>query len=316
MNKTLILLIFFCAACGDDIRNKRYRNSEYAFHQVRGKTGKWIKVVSHGEKDFPKSKTTYFFDNGNRYSEVVVLDSFPNRVCKFFNTKDSLQIIEKYLNDTLYSMIYEDGHYQGYHTNKGNLKCEGKIIENKQEGKWTYYFEDGITVSQLIDFENNYYHGTREDFYESGELKVSFSYEKGKKNGEAIRYFKNGRIKEVNSYKNSLENGRHLRYFEDGSIEYSGTFWNGKEIDTCIWYYPNGVMKQVFICESDTTSVHFVGELKSYYDTGSIKSTIDILNWKGNGTAQFFDENGILSETVVYENNEPIDSIGNRDTNK
>ena len=75
-------------------------------------------------------------------------------------------------------------------------------------------------------------------------------------------------------------------------------------------------MKQVFICESDTTSAHFVGELKTYYDTGSIKSTIDILNWKGIDSAHFFDENGILLETVVYENNETIDSIGNRDTHE
>jgi len=296
-------------SCGDDISNKKYRNSKFAFQKVDGKRGIWIKVRSNSETEFPKSKTTYFFDNGNRYAELIILDSFSNRITKFYDTNDKLLVTESYSNDSLKLKNYIDGDYKGYYSNTGELKSEGKVMDNKLEGLWTYYNQDGKTVNQTIEFRNNFFHGYRKDFYGNGQIKALISYNKGKKNGEAIYYYENGQIKERKTFKNSKENGKLVKYFEDGSIQYSGNFWNGKEIDSCISYYANGQVRQLFTFTIDTTQTNFKGKLFTYYESGISKSTFEILNWQPDGKAEFFDKKGIWKKSITYQNGIPLDSI-------
>ncbi|KQC31075.1 toxin-antitoxin system YwqK family antitoxin [Flagellimonas eckloniae] len=310
MKKTLlflIIIIFF--SCKDDISNKKFRNSKYAFYQEDGKSGEWIKVIAHSEIHFPKSKTTYFFDNGNRYAELNVLDSFPNRVSRFYDTDDNLKVIEKHLNDSLVSKKYLDGYYKGYYSNKENLKSEGIIKNNKQEGKWIYYQEDGETIDYTIHFIKNLPDGERKDYYDTGELKVSIYYKEGKKNGKAMHYYKNERVKESKTYRNGKENGNIRTYYEDGSIEYSGTFWNGIEVDSTKKFYPSGALKQLFICKADTIKMHFKGKLFVYYESGVPKSTFSILNSEAHGKAEFFDKKGNLTKSINYDKGISLDSV-------
>ncbi len=304
-----ISFIVLSIACNDNIADSNYRNSKYAFYQEEGKSGKWIKVSANSERDFTKSKTTYFFDNGNRYAELMVLDSFPNRMTKFFDTKDELKITEYYSQDSLISKKYVDGHYKGYYSNKGNLKSEGTIKDNKLEGTWTYYLEDGNTIKQTIDYANSLFNGFRKDYYETGELQALISLKDGKKDGQAIYYYKNGEVKESKIYKEGIENGRLFKYFEDGSIQYSGTFWEGKEIDTSTTYFPSGKIKQRFICKADTINMVFEGKLITYFESGRSKSIFELLNWEANGESKFYNENGTLLKSIIYDNGKPIDSL-------
>ncbi len=305
MKKTfLFLLIIVSFSCQDDIRNKKFRNSNYVFHQEDGKEGKWVKVVANSEMDFSKSKATYFFDNGNRYAELTVLDGFPNRISRFYDTDGNLKLIEKYLNDSLVSEKYLDGHYKAYYSNKGNLKFEGDIEKNIKEGTWVYYKEDGETVKYAIPFVENLANGLRNDYYDTGDLKVSIYYKGGKKNGKAIHYYKNKQIKESKTYRNNVEYGKVRKYYEEGSIKYSGNYWNGKEIDTCRRYYPNGTLKKIFICVSDTLNNHFEGKLHSYYPSGISKAYMELTNYKLNGIAKTYNEDGKLTEYWTTDNDE------------
>tara|TARA_R110002049_G_scaffold259060_4_gene434804 strand:+ start:3306 stop:4421 length:1116 start_codon:yes stop_codon:yes gene_type:complete len=300
----LFLLIIVSFSCQDDISNEKFRNSNYAFYQEDGKEGKWKKVVANSEMDFPKSKSTYFFDNGNRYAELTVLDSFPNRVSKFYDTDDNLIITERYSNDSLIEEKYVDGHYRGYYSNKGNLKSEGNIRNNKREGTWSFYKEDGTTLKHTAYYVDNLPNGLRKDYYDTGELKVSIYYKEGEKNGKAIHYYKNQQIEESKTYKNGKENGKVLKYFEDGSTKFSATFWNGKEIDTSRMYYPNGTLKQIFICIPDTLNNHFEGKLHSYYNSGVSKAYIELTNYKLNGIVKTYNKNGKLTEFWTAKNDE------------
>ncbi|WP_231892006.1 hypothetical protein, partial [Tenacibaculum ovolyticum] len=58
------------SSCQEDIFNKKFRNENYVFYQEEGKTGKWLKIKPNLEIKLPKSHSTYFFPNGNRYAEL------------------------------------------------------------------------------------------------------------------------------------------------------------------------------------------------------------------------------------------------------
>mgnify|MGYP003675618226 FL=1 len=297
-------------SCQDDINNEKFRNSNYAFYQEDGKEGKWVKVRANSELAFPKSTSTYFFDNGNRYAELIVLDSFPNRISKFYDTDDNLMITERFSNDSLIEEKYVDGLYRGYYSNKGNLKSEGNIKNNKREGTWSFYKEDGATLRHTTHYVDNLSDGLRKDYYDTGELKVSIHYKEGQKNGKAIHYFKNQQIEESKTYKNGKENGKVLKYFEDGSTKFSATFWNGKEIDTSRMYYPNGTLKQIFICIPDTLNNHFEGKLNSYYESGVSKAYMELTNYKLNGLVKNYNKKGILTEFWTAKNDERTGEFG------
>ena len=61
-------------------------------------TVKSIQNIHNPDLDIerPKSLSTYFFPNGSRYAELEVIDSFHNRVIKYFNKKDELKRTIKY----------------------------------------------------------------------------------------------------------------------------------------------------------------------------------------------------------------------------
>jgi len=303
-----LIIIFF--SCQDDISNEKFRNSNYAFYQEDGKEGKWIKVIANSEMNFSKSTSTYFFDNGNRFGKQIVLDSFPNRICNFYDTDDNLQLIETFLNDSLVSIKYSDGLYKEYYSNKGNLDSEGNIKNNIKEGKWIYYREDGKTVKYITHFLENLEDGLRKDYYDTGELMVSIYYKKGKKNGKAIHYYKNQQIKESKTYKNGKEHGKILKYFEGGSTKFSATYWNGKEIDTSRMFYPDGTLKQIFICIPDTLNNHFEGKLHSYYNSGVSKAYMELTNYKLNGLVKAYNEDGKLTEFWTAKNDERTGEFG------
>jgi len=123
-------------SCKDNISDDRFRNENYVFYQENGKAGEWLKIDPELEIKLPKSFSTYFFPNGNRYVELRVIDSFPNRIVKFFNKQDKLTRTTKFKSDTAFSTIYEDGFYKEYHSNLGLLNSQGLFKNNLYLYRW------------------------------------------------------------------------------------------------------------------------------------------------------------------------------------
>lgn len=303
------MIIF--SSCKDEISNKKFRNENYVFYQENGNTGEWRKIDPNLEIKLPKSYSTYFFPNGNRYAELEVIDSFPNRIIKYYDKEDDvLTRVSEYKNDTLFSEIYQNGYNRQYYSNLGHLKSEGLIKNNLSEGKWKLYRKDGGNIKQIVGYKNDTLNGIREDYWENGNLKCKSNNIKGKLNGETILYHENGKIQETKHLKDGKIHGILTQYFDNGQLEFKCRYWLDKKKDTCKFYYENGNLKKMAIIKLDTISGLSKKEITEYYETGELQLHFKSINHSMTGEVIKYHKNGKIS-SKYYLKNSLIDGILN-----
>ncbi|WP_283637029.1 toxin-antitoxin system YwqK family antitoxin [Aquaticitalea lipolytica] len=300
---SFVLILITLSSCKDDISNENFRNENYVFYQENGKAGKWQKINPELEIKLPKSNSTYFFPNGNRYAELIVVDSFPNRIIKYFNKEDKLNRTTIYKSDTVFNTIYEDGYYKGYHSNIGLLQSEGFIENNMNQGKWIFYREDGETIKQIVEYVNDTLNGVREDYWENGNLQSKLNYVQGKQNGEAFHYYESGELEEENHLKNGELHGAMKYYYKSGIVESDRNYWNGERIDTCKSFFENGHIKRLQINNLDTLTMKSSGKEFVYYESGELKAVVDFIDLEANGNLTIYNKKGVVIERSVKKNN-------------
>lgn len=130
---------------------------------------------------------------------------------------------------------------------------EGKYIDDRKEGVWIKYHNDGITPSLKGTYENN------------------------RPKGHFTRYWPNGQIKEKGVFEKNIYKDSLLRKYENGQISYQG-FYNeiGKENGKIRYYYPNGQLEY----EYDANNGVITGKAVRYYENGDIK---EIAYYDGTG---------------------------------
>lgn len=166
-----LFLLIIVSSCSEDISNAKYRNQNYVFYQEDGKVGEWQVINPLLKITPPKSNSTYFFPNGNRYAELKVIDSFPNRIVKYFDKEnDQLTRTSFYKSDTLINEIYVDGYYRQYYSSLGDLQLEGNIKNGLTQGEWKYYAKDGVTLKQISQHKNDTINGFQKLYHENGNL--------------------------------------------------------------------------------------------------------------------------------------------------
>lgn len=119
---------------------------------------------------------------------------------------------------------------------------EGNLVNDRKEGYWVKYFEDGTSVKLKGEFENN------------------------RPNGKYFRYYRNGVLKETGTFKNSVFVDSLKRYREDGSMEYEAFFnKDGKENGTVNYYYRSGKLEYTYLATDGKISNE-----KRFNEDGSI----------------------------------------------
>jgi len=104
----------------------------------------------------------------------------------------------------------------------GKVEYEGKILNDKKEGRWTTYYEDGSLCKE------NYY-------------------SKGLQNGKFIWYFKNGSKQQEVDLINGKKHGEDKYWNIDGTLNSITKFENGEQIEIRV-YKPN------YVNSTDTTT--------------------------------------------------------------
>ncbi|WP_203256557.1 toxin-antitoxin system YwqK family antitoxin [Hyunsoonleella ulvae] len=300
-----ICLLFLTAilfSCKDDISNERYRNENYVFYQEEGKAGEWRKINPDLEIKPPKSFSTYFFPNGNRYVEMKVIDSFPNRIIKYFNLNDELTYTDYYRQDSIVKTTRINGYYYEYHSNLGHLKAKGVYENNMQQGKWIFYYKDGETIKQIVEYKNDTLNGIREDYWENGKLKSKTTNINGKQNGKSYHYYKNGQLEEVNFLKDNIVHGKSIRYHENGNIQKECQYWNDLAKDTCKFYFDDKTLSGIEITTLDTITSKYSQIIYNYHKNGRLKQSFKKINDNYDGLIKAYYENGKLSHEITFVN--------------
>ncbi|TPV31163.1 hypothetical protein FJ651_15365 [Paucihalobacter ruber] len=294
--KYILLFCVIFSSCQNDISEKKYRNENYVFYHENGKEGKWLKINPDLENKLTKSYSTYFFPNGNRFVELEVIDSYPNRIIKYFDkVNDKLTMTSIYESDSLIKTVYENGYSRQYHSNLGRIQSEGKIENGMFQGKWKFYRNDGKTIKQIVEYLNDTLHGIREDYWENGNLKNKLINVKGKQNGQSFHYYETGEIKEKNYLKNGNLHGKMKYYYKNGIVESERNYWNNIEIDSCKSFFENGKLKSLQVIKIDTNTLITYGKEYRYYDSGELHKESEIKNNLPHGILKTFYKSGKIN---------------------
>ncbi|HQA87117.1 MAG TPA: hypothetical protein PK448_06070 [Bacteroidales bacterium] len=116
------------------------------------------------------------------------------------------------------------------------LMSIGVVINEKEEGKWTFFHKNGVKWSE----------GT---------------YRKGEKIGPWKMWYDNGAI----SQDYYADNGPFKSYYLSGRAESIGAFKDGKRDGEWIFYHPNGQLFKKCIYINDSIN----GSVTEYYDNGA-----------------------------------------------
>ncbi len=186
--------------------------------------GAWIKTYENGnvryQGTFEHGKeigTFQFFAENNT--------AFPECIKEFTSNSQNVSV----------SYYYPDG----------KLKSKGNMMGQKREGKWTYFFKDGIKVLSEELYKNGLLEGDYKTYYINGKLTEWSKYKNGLLNGTSKRFTEDGILIEEINYKEGKLNGEAKYYNTSGELMLKGFYLD--DISVGAWEsYENGQLKETF----------------------------------------------------------------------
>jgi hypothetical protein len=106
-----------------------------------------------------------------------------------------------------------------------------------------------------------------EVYYDSGELKESYSLVNGEKDGLCYRYYKSGKLLNVVNWENGFRNGLVKHYYESGEIETNSFLLKNIPEGKICFYFENGIKRKEFYRVQDTVT----GPVREFDENGNIK---------------------------------------------
>ena len=201
---------------------------------------------------------------------------------------------KKYLEGN-YENGYATGTRRHWHVN-GQLYSEGQVSSSQKnnfdhpvmQGDWKFYFDDGVTSSELT-YENSNWNGDVTEYHANGNKRHEGTYAKGHAQGTMTFHHANGQLQgsgevsdsQKNSFDHIVYQGEWTWYRDTGNKEWEGAYqdsnWDGRitsfhgngkaYIDAT---YSNG------IAEGTWTQIHSNGQTASIGEvTGSRKNSFD-----------------------------------------
>lgn len=306
----LSILILYSCKKERDINDSKYRNSNYIFYKENGQEGYWQKISENSNFKYNKGTLNNYYDNGNKFGELEISDSFFNRIEKFFNKETSELTKTIWYKDNLeYKRAYENGYQKYYYSNKGLIiNEEGFVKKNLEQGLWKRYWNEDGKLKEIINFKDGKPHGERKNYWKNGNLKSSAYWDSGLQSGKGFFYYENGNLEESNYRFNEKLHGVYKAYYPDKTLKTHCNYWNNHPLDTCRNYYPNGNLKKLELYKLDTISLSSSGKAFFYYESGKLQTETEVLNYKPNGIAKYYNKQGKLIEIITFENGVKIKS--------
>lgn len=117
---------------------------------------------------------------------------------------------------------YKDDRKEGvwikYHNDGATPKLKGEYHNNRPSGSYTKFYPDG-KVREQGTFSRNKFTGTLKRYHENGTLEYEANYdETGKEEGVVKYYYPNGQLEFEYSSKDGIPVGKATRYYENGDI--------------------------------------------------------------------------------------------------
>lgn len=149
---------------------------------------------------------------------------------------------------------------------------EGPYKDDRKEGLWIKYHNDGVTPKLKGEYVNN------------------------RPEGEYVKLYPNGKVKEQGTFVRNLYQDSLKRYHENGKLEYEANFNNeGKEEGTIKYYYPNGQVEFEYQSKDGKPT----GKATRYYENGDIK---EVIYYGADGSVEKSEQREMVSPAVKVTN--------------
>jgi antitoxin component YwqK of YwqJK toxin-antitoxin module len=188
------------------------------------------------------------------------------------------------------------------HFNKGIKSCGNYNENNKKEGVWYVFHENGNLnrYGELTDGKAN---NLWEYYYENGKKSSEYLFKDDKKNGIYKKYYTNGKTKEIGNYAEDSLEGEFSSFYNNGNLRSKGNFVNNKNDGEWKIYYVNNNLRRVSNYKEDLYDGEFTGYA---IDGKTILTKLNYKNGKLDGRQESFYINGNKREEGEYSLNEKI----------
>jgi antitoxin component YwqK of YwqJK toxin-antitoxin module len=189
---------------------------------------------------------------------------------------------------------YRDDRKEGvwikYHNDGITPKLKGEYENNRPKGNYTKYHPNG-KIREIGNFEKNQYHDSLKRFHENGKLEYEAKFnEGGKEQGKVKYYYVNGQVEFVYETNNGIPFGKATRYYENGDV---------KEI---IEYGADGSVVSSTPKEMQNPAVKVVDPSVSNERAPAVGSTprTNGVKWQPNGYNKVFNDDNEISQDGIF----------------
>jgi antitoxin component YwqK of YwqJK toxin-antitoxin module len=202
MRHLICVLIFsvYLAGCDRGIDDNSRRNEKWAWLVDSNGQGQWVPVAS--EQGTVTGTYTLFYSTGEVYETGYIEDGIKiDSVLVYDKSGDSLRYII-YESDSVYRSYYiHNGPYsETFQT--GEIKLEGTVKNNLQDGRWKQYDQNGTLIWECNLFDQT---GWELNYFDSGMRKDCTHYVNGKQTGVLHVWYENGNLKQVTYWRNNVQ---------------------------------------------------------------------------------------------------------------
>jgi antitoxin component YwqK of YwqJK toxin-antitoxin module len=129
---------------------------------------------------------------------------------------------------------------------------EGSYRDDRKEGIWIKYHNDGVTPRLRGDYVNNRPQGSYVKYHPNGKVKEKGTFERNQYRDSLTRFNVNGQMEYEAEYNGEgKEDGKVKYYYANGQVEFEYTANNGDPVGKATRYYENGDIKEVIQYNSD-----------------------------------------------------------------
>lgn len=147
---------------------------------------------------------------------------------------------------------------------------EGSYVDDRKEGEWIKYHNDGETPKLKGMYENN------------------------RPSGPYVKYWPDGKVREEGNFTKNKYQGTLKRYHKNGVLEYEADYSpDGKEQGTVKYYYANGQEEFVYEAQNGIPT----GKAVRYYENGDIK---EVIFYSASGKVEQSEQREMVSAPVNH----------------
>ncbi|MFA7272687.1 MAG: hypothetical protein WC044_02410 [Crocinitomicaceae bacterium] len=165
--------------------------------------------------------------------------------------------------------------YYGKDRPEAGIPPEGKIEEgpyedDRREGIWTKYHNDGVTPRIKGNYVNNRPQGAYTKIHPNGKIKETGTFERNSYRDSLKRFHENGVLEYEAKYNESgQETGTVKYYYANGQLEFEYKSVDGKPFGKATRYYENGDLKEIIEYGTD-------GRVVSSIEKEMVKANVSV----------------------------------------